>query len=134
MPYITQVAMASAASERVRQLYPHQTATSIRDYIHVVDLRRSCQSLEEWRRASLGSQPRTGGGYSVLDVVKAFEKASGKPVPYKIAPRRAGDIARTFADPAKANHELDWSAERGIDQMFADSWLWQQYATTLSKK
>jgi UDP-glucose 4-epimerase len=74
----------------------------------------------------------TGSGYSVLDVVKAFEKASGKPVPYKIAPRRAGDIARTFADPAKANRELDWRAERGIEEMCADSWRWQQYAATLT--
>ena len=76
----------------------------------------------------------TGCGYSVLDVVKAFEKASGKPVPYQITPRRAGDIARTFADPAKANRELEWRAERGIEQMCADSWRWQQYAATLATK
>ncbi|NLF98281.1 MAG: hypothetical protein GX569_16235, partial [Candidatus Riflebacteria bacterium] len=62
------------------------------------------------------------------------EKASGRPVPYQIAPRRAGDIARTFADPTKANRELGWRAERGIEQMCADSWRWQQYAASLTTK
>jgi UDP-glucose 4-epimerase len=136
MPYITQVAIGQRPHLNVfGNDYPTPDGTGIRDYIHVVDLADGhVKALEKMAQKpglevyNLG----TGCGYSVLDVVKAFEKASGKPVPYQIAPRRAGDIARTFADPAKANRELDWRAERGIEQMCADSWRWQQYAATLA--
>ena len=67
----------------------------------------------------------TGNGYSVLDIVKAFSKACGKEIPYQIDPRRPGDIAECYADPAKAKAELGWEAKRGIDEMCADSWRWQ---------
>lgn len=138
MPYITQVAIGQRPHLNVfGNDYPTPDGTGVRDYIHVVDLADGhVKALEKMTQKpglevyNLG----TGCGYSVLDVVKAFEKASGKPVPYKIAPRRAGDIARTYADPAKANRELDWRAERDIEQMCADSWRWQQYAATLSTK
>jgi len=68
----------------------------------------------------------TGKGYSVLDMVKAFGKASGKEIPYKMAPRRTGDVAEMFADPSKAKSELEWTASLGIDEMCADTWRWQE--------
>ncbi|PKL40273.1 MAG: UDP-glucose 4-epimerase GalE [Candidatus Riflebacteria bacterium HGW-Riflebacteria-1] len=136
MPYITQVAIGQRSHLNVfGNDYPTPDGTGIRDYIHVVDLADGhVKALEKMPQKpglevyNLG----TGCGYSVLDVVKAFEKASGKKVPYQIVARRAGDIARTFADPAKANRELAWRADRDIEQMCADSWRWQQYAATMS--
>lgn len=136
MPYITQVAIGQRSHLNVfGNDYPTPDGTGIRDYIHVVDLADGhVKALEKMQQKpglevyNLG----TGCGYSVLDVVKAFEKASGKKVPYQIVARRAGDIARTFADPAKANSELAWRADRDIEQMCADSWRWQQYAATMS--
>jgi UDP-glucose 4-epimerase len=68
----------------------------------------------------------TGQGYSVLEMVRAFEAASGRPVPYRVAPRRAGDIATCYADPAKAERELGWKARRGLDEMMRDAWRWQR--------
>jgi len=68
----------------------------------------------------------TGNGYSVLDIVRAFEKASGKPVPYKVAPRRLGDVASCYADPGYALKSLEWRAARGLDEMCADAWRWQR--------
>ena len=137
MPYITQVAIGQRSHLNVfGNDYPTPDGTGIRDYIHVVDLADGhVKALEKMQQKpglevyNLG----TGCGYSVLDVVKAFEKASGKKVPYQIVARRAGDIARTFADPAKANRELAWRADRDIEQMCADSWRWQQYAATLKE-
>ena len=137
MPYITQVAVGQRPHLNVfGNDYPTPDGTGIRDYIHVVDLADGhVKALEKLQQKpgieiyNLG----TGCGYSVLDMVKAFEKASGLTIPYKITARRAGDIARTFADPAKANLELDWRASRGIEQMCVDSWRWQKYATTLPK-
>ncbi|MBU1105870.1 MAG: UDP-glucose 4-epimerase GalE [Candidatus Riflebacteria bacterium] len=137
MPYITQVAIGQRPHLNVfGNDYPTPDGTGVRDYIHVVDLANGhVKALEKMQQKpglevyNLG----TGCGYSVLDVVKAFEKASGCAVPYKVVARRSGDIARTFADPAKANRELDWQAHRGIDQMCADSWRWQQYAASLPR-
>ena len=101
----------------------------MRDYIHVVDLAlghlRALERLQQHAECcaiNLG----TGVGYSVLDMVRAFERASGKPVPYKVGPRRAGDIAACYADPAQALARLGWRAERGLDEMCVDTWRWQR--------
>ena len=102
----------------------------MRDYIHVVDLAEghlcALRALAEPTRTgahmwNLG----TGQGYSVLQMVRAFEAASGKPVPYRVAPRRPGDIATCYADPAKAERELGWKAHRALDEMMRDAWRWQ---------
>jgi UDP-glucose 4-epimerase len=100
----------------------------VRDYIHVVDL--ALGHLKALERLQMHSECRainlgTGMGYSVLDMVRAFEQASGKPVPYKVAPRRVGDIAACYADPAQALALLGWRAERGLQAMCADAWRWQ---------
>jgi UDP-glucose 4-epimerase len=100
----------------------------VRDYIHVVDLAvghvAAVRRLAE-RPGVLTVNLGTGQGYSVIDVVKAFEKASGRPVPYEIAPRRPGDVAQCYAEPTLAEKELGWRATRGIDEMCADAWCWQ---------
>ena len=108
--------------------YATPDGTGVRDYIHVVDLAlghlKALERLEKHAEClcvNLG----TGSGYSVLDMVRAFEKASGKSVPFKIAPRRAGDIASCYADPATALAMLGWRAERGLQAMCADAWRWQ---------
>jgi UDP-glucose 4-epimerase len=108
--------------------YPTPDGTGVRDYIHVVDLARGhLLALEKLAEGpgvvtyNLG----TGRGYSVLEMAKAFEKASGKKVAYRIVPRRAGDIAQCYANPLLAEKELGWKAEKGIDEMCADSWRWQ---------
>jgi UDP-glucose 4-epimerase len=108
--------------------YPTPDGTGIRDYIHVVDLAlghlkalQRIQTHPELLTVNLG----TGKGYSVLDMVKAFETASGKPIPYKIGLRRAGDVASCYAEPALASKLLDWRAVRGLDAMCKDSWRWQ---------
>ena len=129
MPYITQVAIGKREClSFFGDDYDTPDGTGVRDYIHVVDL--ALGHVKALARA-LG-QPGldiynlgTGVGYSVLDVVKAFEKASGVKINYKIAPRRPGDIAVCYSDPAKAYAELGWKAERGIEEMCADSWRWQ---------
>jgi UDP-glucose 4-epimerase len=108
--------------------YATHDGTGVRDYIHVVDLALGhLKALDK-----LATKPGlatynlgTGQGYSVLEVVTAFERASGKQIPYKIIGRRPGDIASCYADPSRAKRELSWSAERGIDQMCADAWRWQ---------
>ncbi|GAA3983949.1 UDP-glucose 4-epimerase GalE [Comamonas faecalis] len=129
LPYITQVAVG-----RLKELavfgddYPTPDGTGVRDYIHVVDLAdghlKALQALERrsgWQVWNLG----TGQGYSVLQMVRAFEAAAGTPVAYRIAPRREGDIAQCWADPAKAQRELGWCAQRGLAQMMQDAWRWQ---------
>ena len=129
MPYITKVAIGSLKELSVfGDDYPTHDGTGVRDYIHVVDLARGhVKALDK-----LSENPGlvtynlgTGNGYSVLDLVKAFSKASNREVPYKIAERRAGDIAMCYADPSKAEVELGWKAEYGIDDMCQDSWRWQ---------
>lgn len=130
MPYVTQVAVGRRAELGVfGNDYPTPDGTGVRDYIHVVDLARghlaaldALVKVEELITVNLG----TGRGYSVLDVVSAFERASGKPVPYQILPRRAGDVASCFADPAMAFEKLGWRAEFDLDDMCRDSWRWQE--------
>ncbi|MBO6586522.1 MAG: UDP-glucose 4-epimerase GalE [Gracilimonas sp.] len=129
MPFVSQVAVGKLEQLSVfGDDYPTPDGTGVRDYIHVVDLAIGhLKALEK-----LTSDPGlviynlgTGKGTSVLEMVKAFEKASGKEVPYKITPRRPGDIAACYADPSKAEDELGWTAERGIEEMCRDAWKWQ---------
>ncbi len=129
MPFIAQVAVGRRAELHVfGNDYPTPDGTCVRDYIHVVDLARGhLKALEK-----LSSQPGiviynlgTGHGNSVLEVVQAFARASGRPIPYRIAPRRPGDLPVSFADPSKAERELGWKAALGLDEMCADSWRWQ---------
>lgn len=129
MPYIAQVAVGKLDRLSVfGDDYPTPDGTGVRDYIHVVDLARGhlC-ALKRAEEApglfvyNLG----TGKGYSVLDMVRAFEKASGKRVPFFVAPRRAGDIAVCYASPDKAWAEIGWRAERDVDAMCRDAWRWQ---------
>lgn len=132
VPYIAQVAVGKLDHLNVfGDDYDTPDGTGVRDYIHVVDLAKGhVKALEKM----MGSQPEvriynlgTGVGYSVLDVLHAYEKACGKTLPYKICPRRAGDIATCYSDCAKAERELGWKAEKGIEEMCADSWRWQSH-------
>jgi UDP-glucose 4-epimerase len=129
LPYIAQVAVGKLPALAVfGDDYPTPDGTGVRDYIHVVDLAeghlRALEALHTRTGAHVWNLG-TGQGYSVLEMVRAFEVASGKPVPYRIAPRRPGDIATCYADPAKAEHELSWKARRGLDEMMCDAWRWQ---------
>ena len=129
MPYITQVAVGRREALSVfGDDYSTPDGTGVRDYIHVVDLAKghvkAVQKLADGSGVNIWNLG-TGQGYSVLDMVKAMEKAVGKPIAYKIAPRRAGDIAQCYADPAKALAELGWRAEKGLEAMCADAWRWQ---------
>lgn len=129
MPIVSRVAVGSLASVAVYgNDYPTRDGTGVRDYIHVVDLALGhCKALDALRlrggliTVNLG----TGIGYSVLDVVRAFEAASGRHVAYTFVPRRAGDIAECFADPALARELIGWRAERELDEMCRDAWRWQ---------
>ena len=108
--------------------YPTPDGTGVRDYIHVVDLARGhLSALDTLRRDGRGFTVNlgTGRGYSVLEVVEAYKRASGKPVPYQIVDRRPGDIAACYADPALAASLLGWRAQYGIERMCEDSWRWQ---------
>ncbi|MCA1060823.1 UDP-glucose 4-epimerase GalE [Rossellomorea aquimaris] len=129
MPYITQVATGKLKELNVfGDDYPTSDGTGVRDYIHVVDLAKGHIKALEKIVSTNGVEAYnlgTGKGYSVLEIVDAFEKASGKKIPYKIAPRRSGDIAECYANPSKAEKELGWKAEKGIDEMCRDSWKWQ---------
>jgi UDP-glucose 4-epimerase len=132
MPYVSQVAVG-----RLKELavfgndYPTPDGTGVRDYVHVVDLARAHVSalaalprLPGATRVNLG----TGRGHSVLEVVAAFERASGRPIPYRIEPRRPGDVAASYTDPSLALRLLGWRAERGLDDMCRDAWCWQQWS------
>ena len=129
MPYITQVAIGKLDHLNVfGDDYDTPDGTGVRHYIHVVDLALGHIKAVEKVEGEDGLfiyNLGTGVGYSVLDVVKAFEKASGKKIPYVIGPRRDGDIATCYSDPSKALKELGWKAERGIEEMCEDSWRWQ---------
>lgn len=129
MPYVTQVAIGKLPCLSVYgDDYDTKDGTGVRDYIHVVDLALGHLKAVESVLGKTGLDVfnlGTGIGYSVLDVVKAFETASGREVKYKIAPRRSGDIATCFSDPSKALRVLGWKAERGIEEMCEDSWRWQ---------
>ena len=129
MPYIQQVALGTRPHLQVfGDDYPTPDGTGIRDYIHVMDLAEGhvagLKALLEQGK-SITVNLGTGQGHSVLDVVKEYEAASGRPVRYQIAPRRPGDIAQCFADPAMAQEVLGWRATRTLAQMCADSWRWQ---------
>ncbi|MEG6523022.1 UDP-glucose 4-epimerase GalE [Desulfotomaculum sp. 1211_IL3151] len=129
MPYISQVAVGKLKELRVfGQDYATPDGTGVRDYIHVVDLAighlRALEKILPTTGLAVYNLG-TGRGYSVLEMIKAFEKASGRKVPYTIVDRRPGDVAICFADPAKAKRELNWVAERGIEEMCADTWNWQ---------
>lgn len=129
LPYIAQVAIG-----RLKQLsvfgndYPTPDGTGVRDYIHVVDLSlghlKALQYIAD-RHGVFTFNLGTGQGYSVLEMVKAFEQASGRAVPYQVVARRPGDIAVCYAEPDLAGQELGWRAERGLPEMMADTWRWQ---------
>ena len=129
LPYIAQVAVGKLPKVSVfGNDYPTPDGTGVRDYIHVVDLcighvkaLEKLQTLPGLVTYNLG----TGNGYSVLQVIAAFEKACGKPIPHQIVARRPGDVAACYADPSKAKTELGWVATRGIEEMCVDSWAWQ---------
>jgi UDP-glucose 4-epimerase len=129
VPFVAQVAVGRREALNVwGNDYPTPDGTGVRDYIHVVDLAlghlkalERLQHQAECMTVNLG----TGTGYSVLDMVHAFERASGKPIPYVLAPRRAGDIASCYADPAQALALLGWRAELDLERMCADAWRWQ---------
>ena len=130
LPYISQVAVGKLDYLRVfGDDYDTVDGTGVRDYIHVVDLAKghvcAIDKLDSLDGVSIINLA-TGNGYSVLEVVKAFEEASGRKVPYKIVGRREGDIAKCFADATKAYKVLGWKAENGIKEMCEDSWRWQK--------
>lgn len=129
MPFVSQVAVGKLKELSVfGNDYPTPDGTGVRDYIHVVDLAIGHLKAIEKLRSNPGLviyNLGTGKGTSVLDMIKAFEIASDKKVAYKIAPRRPGDIATCYADPEKAESELSWKAERGIQEMCKDAWKWQ---------
>lgn len=130
LPYVSQVAIGKLPELTVfGNDYPTIDGTGVRDYIHVMDLAEghlcaltAIQQLNGFNVWNLG----TGQGYSVLQIIKAFETASGLSVPYKVAARRPGDIATCYADPAKAERELGWKAKRHLNQIMKDAWRWQQ--------
>ena len=132
MPFITQVAVGKLPKLRVfGGDYPTHDGTGVRDYIHVMDLANAhVKALEYLNNNNDLNEPLivnlgTGQGYSVLDMVKAFERASGVKIPYEIVDRRPGDIAKIYANPNKAKELLGWEAKRGIDEMCKSAWNWQ---------
>ena len=129
MPYIAQVAVGRRESLSVfGGDYSTVDGTGVRDYIHVMDLAEGHIAAVKYLDATGGMASinlGTGSGVSVLEMIMAFEKASGKKVPYQIVDRRAGDIAECWADPALAKRKLSWSAGRSLDEMCADTWRWQ---------
>ena len=130
LPYITQVAVGKLPELAVfGNDYPTPDGTGVRDYIHVMDLAeghlQALQALQTLTGAHVWNLG-TGQGYSVLEMVHAFEAASGCRIPYRIAPRRSGDIATCYADASKAARELGWKPSRGLPEMMRDAWRWQQ--------
>ncbi len=136
MPFVAQVAAGRREFLNVwGDDYPTPDGTGVRDYIHVVDLAEGHVAALDYLDQQGGLftvNLGTGQGYSVLDIVRAFEQASGRPIPYKITARRAGDIAQCWADPGLAHELLGWKAKRGLEQMCADAWRWQQGCRTLT--
>ena len=131
MPFIAQTAVGKRECLSVfGGDYPTHDGTGVRDYIHVVDLADAHVKAIDFLNLNTKHQPLitnigTGIGYSVLDMIKAFKKASGKEIPYKIVDRRAGDISTCYSDPSFAKEILNWKAEKSIDDMCVDSWKWQ---------
>lgn len=130
VPYVSQVAVGKLNRLSVfGDDYPTKDGTGVRDYIHVVDLAKGHLKALDRIATDNGIYTYnlgTGNGYSVLDIIKAFEHASDKNIPYQVVPRRPGDIAECWADPALASKELDWYAEFGLDAMMKDTWNWQK--------
>jgi UDP-glucose 4-epimerase len=129
VPYISQVAVGSLQELSIfGDDYPTVDGTGVRDYIHVVDLAdghlKALQSISTSTGINIWNLG-TGDGYSVLEVLRAFEQASGRPVPYRVMPRRSGDVAKCWADPSKAAKELGWKATRSLQEMMTDTWRWQ---------
>ena len=127
-PYIAKVAIGELNEVGVfGDDYPTRDGTGVRDYIHVVDLAKGhVAAIEKLTKSGVYTYNLgTGVGYSVLEVIRAFEKACGHPLPYSVKPRRAGDIAECYADAGKAKRELGWEAKLGIDEMCASLWNWQ---------
>jgi UDP-glucose 4-epimerase len=129
LPYVSQVAVGKLKELAVfGDDYPTVDGTGVRDYIHVMDLAdghlKALDALAERSGVNVWNLG-TGTGYSVLQMVRAFEQASGRAVAYRVAPRRAGDIAECWADPALAERELGWKAQRGLEEMMVDTWRWQ---------
>ena len=129
MPYVSQVAVG-----KLKQLsvfgddYDTPDGTGVRDYIHVVDLARGHVCAVDYARSHTGVEAinlGTGIGYSVLDLVKTFERVNGVPVPYVISPRRPGDVATCYSNPAKAKALLGWEAQLDLEDMCRDAWRWQ---------
>jgi UDP-glucose 4-epimerase len=133
MPYVARVAVGIYPELTVfGNDYPTCDGTGVRDYIHVVDLAKGhVAALKAFRQAQtpslLAVNLGTGQGYSVLEMIKAFEQASQRPIPYKIVGRRAGDVAACFADPQRAKALLAWQAEKSLSDMCVDAWRWQQH-------
>ena len=133
LPYVSQVAIGKLAQLSVwGDDYPTRDGTGVRDYIHVVDLVKGhikaidALDAEQFKDGACKAYNLgTGTGYSVLEIINTFEKVTGRPVNYKIAPRRAGDLAECFANPALALTELHWQTEKNLDDMLADAWRWQ---------
>ena len=130
LPYVAQVAVGRLPEVGIfGSDYPTPDGTGIRDYIHVVDLAQGhIKALEYMRKGSIGLSIYNLGanhGYSVLEIIAAFERACGKTIPYRLVERRPGDAAISFANAEKANRELKWRVERGIDEICADMWRWQ---------
>ena len=129
MPFISQVAVGRRDKLKVfGDDYDTPDGTGVRDYIHVIDLARGHLKALEY----LADEPKlaihnlgTGNGYSVLETIRAFERASGKNIPFDVVPRRAGDAAVSYADANKAHAELGWQAEYDLDRMCEDVWRWQ---------
>lgn len=138
MPYITQVAAGILPQLSVfGDDYPTSDGTGVRDYIHVVDLAKGHVAALRYAMRHTGAEAvnlGTGRGYSVLDIVRAFEEANGVKIPYRIAPRRAGDLAVCYAETEKAKRLLGWQAEKGLVDMCRDSWRWQQNCTGRMKQ
>jgi UDP-glucose 4-epimerase len=130
MPFIAKVAAGHQEELKVfGNDYPTADGTGVRDYIHVMDLAEGHAAALDflfqntgWHTINLG----TGRGYSVLDMIHAFQNVSGKEVPYRIVSRRAGDVTACYADPKKASELLNWIAKRNLDEMCASSWRFQQ--------
>lgn len=134
MPYVAQV--ATGQRERLRVFgndYPTPDGTGVRDYLHVMDLAQAHLQAIDYAASRTGCEAfnlGTGRGYSVLEVVRAFEAASGRSIPYDISPRRDGDVAELTADPSRAQDVLQWRAQHGLEAMCGDAWRWQEHAAT----
>ncbi|MFN3964913.1 MAG: UDP-glucose 4-epimerase GalE [Silanimonas lenta] len=131
VPFVAQTAAGLREAIQVfGNDYPTRDGTGVRDYIHVVDLAQAhvaaLQALRDGEAREITVNLGTGTGYSVLEVIEAFGRAVGRPIPYRIAPRRPGDVAECWADPALAERLLGWKARRGLDAMCTDAWRWQK--------